>query len=92
MAFTTPLTVNGRSYLAAYVRIGQIQTLRGNTLIELEAWESITERQADLPPLDWKERSKRFNELQDVESTNPVDYGYQLLEQSIEFPDATWNV
>lgn len=27
-----------------------------------------------------------------VECTNPVEYGYQLLEASGEFPDATWNV
>lgn len=92
MAFTTPLVVNGRSYSAAYVRIAQVQTFRGDTLVELEAWESITERQANLPPLDWKERSKRFYGLTEKQALNPVDYGYQMLEASGDFPDGTWNV
>ena len=29
---------------------------------------------------------------EDVESINPLDYGYKLLQASGEFPDATWNV
>lgn len=27
-----------------------------------------------------------------LENTNPIDYGYQLLQASGEFPDATWNI
>lgn len=92
MAFTTPLTVNGRSYPAAYVRIRQVSTLRGNTLIEMEAWESQAERTADLPPLQWSESSQRFDWLASMRAENPVDYGYQLLQQSGEFQNATWNV
>lgn len=92
MAFTTQLIVNGRTYSNAYVRIRQIATLRGNTLIELEAWESTTERQSNLEPLRWTECTRRFDVLTNLETTNPVDYGYQLLQQSGEFPSATWNV
>ncbi len=28
----------------------------------------------------------------DLQSVNPVDYGYKLLEASGEFSEATWNI
>ena len=30
--------------------------------------------------------------VEDKECSNPIDYGYQLLESSGLYPDATWNV
>jgi hypothetical protein len=27
-----------------------------------------------------------------LENTNPINYGYKLLEASGEFPEATWNI
>lgn len=92
MAFTSELTVNGRVYAAAYVRVKQSTTARSSTLVELEAWESSVERSAGLPSLQWAECSHRYDTLADTTCTNPIDYAYQLLEASGMFPTATWNV
>jgi outer membrane protease len=92
MAFTTPLTINGRSYPAAYVRVRQTSTFKQETLVEMEAWESQAERNTGLPPLNWNESSRRFSTQLELANNNPLDYAYQLLEDSNEWPDAQFNV
>jgi len=92
MAFLTPLTANGRSYPAAYVKATVATSSAQNTVLKLQAWETQALREAGVPPLDWPNDLRVLATAPVLACENPVDYGYQLLEASGEFPEATWNV
>lgn len=91
MAFLTPLEVAGRSYPAAYVKVTVATSSAQQTVLKLQAWETQELREQGVPSLPYP-NDLRVLATSDVPSANPVDYGYQLLEASGEFPDATWNI
>lgn len=91
MAFTTPLTVNGRSYPAAYIKATVATSSAQQTVLRLQAWETQELREQGVPSLPYPD-DLRALPTTDLQADNPVDYGYKLLEASGEFPDATWNV
>lgn len=95
MAFTTDLTITTEGYsethAAAYVKAEIRICTPQTTVVQLKVWESQAKRIAGAPPLRYDNDLRSFT-TDSLQSTNPVDYGYQLLEQSGEFPDATWNV
>ena len=91
MAFLTPLTVNGRSYPSAYIKATIARCDTKQTVLKLQAWETQELREQDVPSLPYP-NDLRMLPTADLPSSNPVDYGYQLLEASGEFPEATWNI
>ena len=91
MAFTTELTVNGRTYPTAYVKATVARSDATTTVLKLQAWETQELREQGVPSLLYP-NDLRVVDTIDLPSANPVDYGYKLLEASGEFPDATWNI
>ncbi len=91
MAFLTPLTVNGRSYPAAYVKVTVATSSAQQTVLKLQAWETQELREQGVPSLPYPSDLRMLPTV-DLPATNPVDYGYQLLEASGEFSEATWNI
>ena len=92
MAFLTPLEVAGRNYPAAYIKATIARCDTKQTVIKLQAWETTELREQGVPPLSWDSDLRSYETNLDLQSVNPVDYGYKLLEASGEFPEATWNV
>lgn len=92
MAFIAPLEVAGRNYPAAYIKATIARSDTKHTVLKLQAWETKELREQKVPPLVWNNDLRSIETALDLESTNPVDYGYKLLGASGEFPDATWNV
>ena len=92
MAFLTPLEVAGRNYPAAYIKVTIARCDSKQVVIKLEAWETQALRQEGVPALNWSNDLRSYETNLDLQSVNPVDYGYKLLEASGEFPEATWNV
>jgi hypothetical protein len=92
MAFLTPLEVAGRNYPAAYIKATIARCDTKQVVIKLEAWETQELREQKVPPLAWDNDLRSPETELDLQAANPVDYGYQLLEASGEFADATWNV
>ena len=92
MALLTPLTVNGRSYPAAYVKATVATSSAQHTVLKLQAWETQELREQGVPPLSWDSDLRSYETNLDLQSVNPVDYGYKLLAASGEFPEATWNI
>ena len=91
MAFTTELSVNGRSYPAAYVKATVATSSAQQTVLKLQAWETQELREQGVPSLPYPNDLRMLPTI-DLPSANPVDYGYKLLEASGEFPEATWNI
>lgn len=98
MAFTLPLTLNGELYTAAYVKAIIARCDPTSTVIKLEVWTSQTSRAnggepvpSNWLPTDFSEQPQFITDL-DLQATNPIEYAYKLLEQSGEFPEATWNI
>ena len=92
MAFLTPLEVAGRSYPAAYIKATIARCDSNQVVIKLDAWETQGLREQKVPALNWSNDLRSYETNPDLQSVNPVDYAYKLLEASGEFPDATWNV
>jgi len=98
MAFTTPLAINGEQQAAAYVKatIGYCDTKR--TVVKLEVWTSQASRTGGGQPIPHSWLPSGFNDIPqfdtdlELQSNNPVEYAYKLLEASGPYPDATWNV
>lgn len=91
MAFKTELTINGRTYPEAYVKATVARSDATTTVLKLQAWETQALRDAGVPSLNWA-TDLRVLDTTPVPSDNPVAYGYNLLEASGEFPNATWNI
>ena len=98
MAFTLPLTLNGEQQSAAYIKAIIARCDPTSTVIKLEVWTSQTSRTnggepvpSNWLPTDFSEQPQLAT-IPDLQSNNPVDYAYQLLEDSGMFPTATWNV
>ena len=98
MAFTLPLTLNGEQQSAAYVKAVVTGSDARITVVKLLVWTSQTSRTnggkpvpSNWLPTDFSEQPQ-FTTISELQSNNPVDYAYKLLEQSGEFPEATWNI
>jgi len=98
MAFTIPLTLNGEQQTAAYVKAIIARCDSVSTVIKLLVWTSQSSRTnggepvpSNWLPTDFSEQPQFITDL-DLQATNPIEYAYKLLEQSGEFPEATWNV
>ena len=91
MAFTTELTIRGRTYPAAYVNIDTVQAYTTNCICKLRAWEDQAARVAGIEPLPWYDNVAEFVTT-DLTAANPIAYAYAQLEASGQFPEATWNV
>ena len=92
MAFLTPLEVAGRSYPAAYIKATIARCDNKQVVIRLEAWETQELREQKVPPLNWSNDLRSYETNLDLQSVNPIAYSYTLLEQSGQFPEATWNI
>ena len=98
MAFTLPLTLNGELQAAAYIKATVAYADATKLVVKLTVWASQASRTNGKEPVPSNWLPSGFIEqpslVPDMElvANNPVDYGYQLLEASGEFPDATWNI
>jgi hypothetical protein len=98
MAFTLPLIINGEAQAAAYVKATIARCNTQTTVVQLEVWTSQSSRTngGQFIPDNWLPSG--FNSLEvfttdlNLQSENPVDYAYQLLEASGKYTEATWNV
>ena len=91
MAFTSNVTVRGRIMRDAYVRLQIARVGNGEICVIPQAWEDRETRIA-LPDQPYLLPPVSMQMDMQLDNSNPLDYGYQLLEASGEFPDATWNV
>lgn len=90
MAFITSLTLSSGIVLSeAYIR-ASITSNKSRCVVTCEVYASQAARMEGRPPIA-SDNFQRIFELVSVESVNPVDYAYKLLEQSNEFPGAIWN-
>lgn len=98
MAFTLPLTLNGEPQTAAYVKATIARCDSVSTVIKLLVWTSQASRTNGGEPVPSNWLPSYFSEQPQfatnlaLQSTNPIEYAYSLLEASSLFPDATWNV
>lgn len=91
MAFTADLTIQGRVYPDAYIKIDYITSSTRGTSCVLTAWDSQAARDANYAPLTWS-NNLAVVPLTDITAANPIAYAYAALEDSGRYPDATWNV
>lgn len=89
MAFTTPYELeNGIVLPAAYVNIA-VNTSKSLVTCICSIYASAEAKKSGRPKV--LEVYPQFA-VEDKECSNPLDYGYKLLEASGLFPDAVWNV
>lgn len=93
MAFTANITASsGRTIEDAYCKVVVHYADAASTTLIIKVWETAAERQ-DLPSNPLAEfESQRILATVDIPSPNPIAYAYTLLEQSGQFPEATWNI
>ena len=92
MAFTAPLVAHGYTYSQAYVKAHIMYCDSQRTVIKLTVWPTQADRTNGAEPVRYDGDLRQFPTDLELQSNNPVDYGYKLLEASGEFADATWNV
>lgn len=89
MAFTTSIELpSGLVAVDSYCSI-QVNSSKPTVTVICDFYVGADYKAAGKPPITTLYRQFA---REDVESINPLDYGYKLLEASGEFPDATWNV
>ena len=89
MAFTTPYELeSGIQLPAAYVNI-TVNTSKALVTCICSVYASAETKEEGKPKV--LEVYHQFP-VEDKECSNPLDYGYQLLESSGLYPEATWNV
>ena len=67
----------------------QVNSSKPTVTVICNFYVSAEDKAAGKPPI--ATLYKHFAR-EDVESINPLDYGYKLLQASGLYPDATWNV
>lgn len=96
MAFTIPALVNGEQQSAAYVKAHIRHCDAHRTVIQLEVYTSQASRENGGQPVPDSflaiSTLESFATDLELQSDNPIDYAYKLLENSGLYPDATWNV
>lgn len=97
MAFTLPLTLNGEAQAAAYVKATLAYADAARMVIKLNVWTSQTSRTNGGEPVPSSWLPNDFNELVqlttelELTALNPVAYVYAMLENTGNYPTATWN-
>lgn len=93
MAFTADIITDKlrtmkNAYISAIVRYSD----KSKTCIQLNVWETAEARQEFpyIPAFVLPELELPTDLC--LQADNPLDYGYQLLESSGLYPDATWNI
>lgn len=98
MAFTLPLTLNGELQAAAYIKATVAYADATRLVVKLTVWTSQTSRTNGGEPVPSNWLPSGFNELAslvtdlELQSNNPIDYVYKMLENSGLYPEAIWNV
>lgn len=93
MAFTSNITASsGRTIEDAYCKATIHSADTSTVTIIIKVWETSTERQ-EFPsnPLSEFEKQHILN-ISDIDSINPIQYTYKLLENSDLYQNAVWNV
>jgi len=92
MAFTTALAAHGYTYPAAYIKAHIMYCDSQRTVIKLTVWPTQADRTNGAEPVRYDNDLRQFPTDLQMQADNPIAYAYTLLEQSGEFPEATWNV
>lgn len=91
MAFVTSITnERGRLFSQAYVRAQLARCDKDRCIVVCEVWESDSSRQ-QYPMNPDSIFTRIYPTDLNISNSNPIQYAYALLENSGEFPDATWN-
>lgn len=91
MAFSTNVTTErGKIIANAYVKASVLRCTPTELLIQCEVWEDAETRESGVTPVTSFHRSFATTDV--VTSSNPLDYAYQVLEASNEWPGAVWNI
>ena len=89
MAFITSIELpSGMIAVDSYCSI-QVNSSKPTVTVICDFYVSAEGKAVGKPPITTLYRQFA---REDVESINPLDYGYKLLEASGEFPEATWNI
>ena len=92
MAFVTQITnERGRVFNQAYIRAQLARCNKDSCIVVCEIWENDESRQ-QYPMNPDSLFTRIFHTDLNIVSSNPLEYAYNLLEASGEFPGATWNV
>lgn len=92
MAFVTQITnERGRVFNQAYIRAQVARCNKDSCIVVCEIWENDESRQ-QYPMNPDSLFTRIFPTNLNIVSNNPLEYAYNLLEASGEFPGATWNV
>lgn len=91
MAFSLSITDRfGTTHPAAYCRISNLTFNKNELAVRIDAYVSDLRPAAGYDPVQsW---NYSFTPEMALQAANPLEYAYTLLEQSGEFPTATWRV
>lgn len=92
MAIINSFTSNGVTYSQAYIKAHIMYCDSQRTVIKLTVWPTQADRTNGAEPVRYDSDLRQFPTDLQMQADNPITYAYTLLEQSGEFPDATWNV
>ena len=94
MAFTTTITDTHtrRTIEDAYCRAMIAKADSTHTTLLISVWESEEARHQNPDNPIIAPFTRVFATELSLANSNPLDYGYKLLQASGEFPDATWNI
>ncbi len=92
MAFTTPLVAHGYTYPQAYIKAHIAHCDAQRTVVKLAVWPTQADRASGADPVRYGSDLRQFPTDLQMQADNPIAYAYTLLEQSGEFPEATWNI
>ncbi len=92
MAFTTPLAAHGYTYPQAYIKAHIAHCDAQRTVVKLTVWPTQADRTNGAEPVRYDNDLRSFDTNLSLQADNPIAYAYTLLEQSNEFPEATWNI
>lgn len=93
MAFSTPITNKLKRLLSEpYITCRINFCDKDITVITLVVWENAAARQ-EFPTIpDCILEGLQFPTNLALQSNNPIEYGYKLLEASGAYPNAEWNI
>ena len=92
MAFTTPLVAHGYTYSQAYIKAHIAHCDAQRTVVKLTVWPTQADRTNGAEPVRYDNDLRQLPTDLQMQADNPIAYAYTLLEQSGEFPEATWNI
>ena len=92
MAIINSFTSNGVTYPQAYIKAHIMYCDSQRTVIKLTVWPTQADRTNGAEPVRYDSDLRQFPTDLQMQADNPIAYAYTLLEQSGEFPNATWNI